>query len=655
MADQVITKQELIDAHKDAKTLEEVVNGSETKQVTTRLGENYPSVKKAIKTLFENGGLPATSFATKALMTASVLDDGKYAIVTDDAVNNGLYLKTSGAWAKSGYDPTGQAITHIDNTLDRKMLDVLRPEYTKASKNLLDPSEVIHDCYITTGGAIVYSLGAVTSPKVKVFGESAITISGLKPSSTHRAVCYFDKTGEFVSLVGIAPQLTQITYTNIPANAYYIQFTIRLAADAEPYDPSLLQLESGRVASSYTPFLKGDLKRLLGSDIYQRDDIEDKINNTLNPVFKVGSKNLFDPSEIIMDKTVMTSDGSLGNYTGSASSGRINIEGKSLIISGIKSTTQYKGVCFYDEDGVFIAANNIAPGLTSKSFSPPVGAVFVQFTIKTHDDPSPLDISTLQVEYGNVATDYEPYAKGDLVSLYGVPIGGGSEGSATISKAFGANYLIFGDSITSTSRVTSGLFDETYYMNWPVYAKDILNMGEFRNYAVSGASFKDRSIEPYQFMGLQIETSITNEETPDVIIIACGTNDGNGNIGTYEEAMSKATLDDLDQTIILEAARHAFWTLRLAYPDAVCFFANPLQRMSNTTEQLAPAVNALGVMAKRYGFNLIDQNNCSGIIRELEVYQGEGKYLRDGLHTNNAGMKKQAEFICSQVISRMMY
>lgn len=113
MAD-AITVKALQDASLDAKSLEEVVNGNDTKQVTTRLGENYPSVKKAIKTLFENGSLPATPFATKALMTASALVDGQYAMVTDDTVNNGLYVKTAGAWVKSDYDPLSQAKTYAD-------------------------------------------------------------------------------------------------------------------------------------------------------------------------------------------------------------------------------------------------------------------------------------------------------------------------------------------------------------------------------------------------------------------------------------------------------------------------------------------------------------------------------------------------------------
>ena len=132
MAD-AISIQELIDARTDAKTLEEAVNGDAVTTVLSRLGETYPTlsnalsqidgkldsadaqIKQAITDLFQNGGLPATPFATKALMTASALVDGDYAMVADDTVNNGLYLKTAGAWVKSTYDPTALANTYTDN------------------------------------------------------------------------------------------------------------------------------------------------------------------------------------------------------------------------------------------------------------------------------------------------------------------------------------------------------------------------------------------------------------------------------------------------------------------------------------------------------------------------------------------------------------
>src|SRR5699024_736046 len=106
MAD-AITIKALQDASLDAKSLEEVVNGNDAKQVTTRLGESYPSVKKAIKTLFENGGLPATPFKTKAEMEASGLPNGSYAAVTVDDFDGGLYIKDDGKWVVTNFWEVG--------------------------------------------------------------------------------------------------------------------------------------------------------------------------------------------------------------------------------------------------------------------------------------------------------------------------------------------------------------------------------------------------------------------------------------------------------------------------------------------------------------------------------------------------------------------
>ena len=58
------------------------------------------------------------TFKTKALMYASVLHDGADAQVTDDTVNNGLYVKTAGAWVKSDYDPLSQSKSYVDNKVE---------------------------------------------------------------------------------------------------------------------------------------------------------------------------------------------------------------------------------------------------------------------------------------------------------------------------------------------------------------------------------------------------------------------------------------------------------------------------------------------------------------------------------------------------------
>lgn len=101
---ELLTLQDLANGHLDVKALGEAANGDENTIVTTRTGNTYPSAERAINIMFKNGGLPAIPFPTKALMTASALIDGKYAMVTEDTVNNGLYVKTDGAWVKSEYD-----------------------------------------------------------------------------------------------------------------------------------------------------------------------------------------------------------------------------------------------------------------------------------------------------------------------------------------------------------------------------------------------------------------------------------------------------------------------------------------------------------------------------------------------------------------------
>lgn len=106
---ELLTMQDLANGHLDVKALGEAANGDENTIVTTRTGNTYPSAERAINIMFQNGGLPATPFTTKALMTASALVDGDYAQVTDDTVNNGLYKKTDGVWAKSSYNPVTQA------------------------------------------------------------------------------------------------------------------------------------------------------------------------------------------------------------------------------------------------------------------------------------------------------------------------------------------------------------------------------------------------------------------------------------------------------------------------------------------------------------------------------------------------------------------
>ena len=181
-----ISIQQLTDASLDVKSLEEVVNGDENVVITTRLGETYPSVKGSIKKVFELGGLPATPFATKALMEASELVDGDYAIVTDDTVNNGLYVKTAGAWVKSGYDPAEQAKSYADSNIEKlsnkiefgKTANIFNGEFVGGHIASVPSSSLYQYVLGSSGGDFTNATSAI----IKIDGGKTYTIRSFSPA-----------------------------------------------------------------------------------------------------------------------------------------------------------------------------------------------------------------------------------------------------------------------------------------------------------------------------------------------------------------------------------------------------------------------------------------------------------------------------------------
>lgn len=110
-----ITKQELIDASEDALTLEDVVNGDDVTDVTSRLARTYPTLAKALRLIVENGLLGATPFNLRSEMDLSALVDDDYAVVTDDPTpaNNGFYQKQSGVFEFLAWNPINQFLAAL--------------------------------------------------------------------------------------------------------------------------------------------------------------------------------------------------------------------------------------------------------------------------------------------------------------------------------------------------------------------------------------------------------------------------------------------------------------------------------------------------------------------------------------------------------------
>lgn len=123
MVDEVITKQELIDAQRDAQSLDDFINGSDEQIVVTRLLKEYPTLANAIRQIYEKGGKFYPTLAAANADIANIRTD--VYVITG---NNGAYYKaTAGATTltKSAYDPLTQAKSYADANPNFKIKDLI--------------------------------------------------------------------------------------------------------------------------------------------------------------------------------------------------------------------------------------------------------------------------------------------------------------------------------------------------------------------------------------------------------------------------------------------------------------------------------------------------------------------------------------------------
>lgn len=110
MADEIITREQLIDASKDAESLQKFISGTDIEDVLTRLGQIYPTLAKLVRILMETGGwkayeTEAVLLATTPLVTPSVA----YAFDTKK-----LYLWDGSVWKDEGTSPLDLAKAYAD-------------------------------------------------------------------------------------------------------------------------------------------------------------------------------------------------------------------------------------------------------------------------------------------------------------------------------------------------------------------------------------------------------------------------------------------------------------------------------------------------------------------------------------------------------------
>lgn len=110
MADKPISLQKLVNADKDADTLEQVTSADKYTTIVSRLGRQYPSLAKALQTIIDAGGFKP--YSTEAELKASVpviVPSAAYAFDTKK-----VWLWNGSAWIDEGTSALDQAKSYAD-------------------------------------------------------------------------------------------------------------------------------------------------------------------------------------------------------------------------------------------------------------------------------------------------------------------------------------------------------------------------------------------------------------------------------------------------------------------------------------------------------------------------------------------------------------
>lgn len=294
----------------------------------------------------------------------------------------------------------------------------------------------------------------------------------------------------------------------------------------------------------------------------------------------------------------------------------------SIVVSGLQDNPgSPRNYVFRSPAGSVVSSSFIPDGRNAKTILVPPGARGGTFLISLKQRyAAALDVSTVQIEFGAEATAYEEF-EAVLETIDGSPL--------PPAKSDRPSILLFGDSITETGNADSDdhAIDSNYRVNWPKVGIPLAGLNDAYNYAKAGAHFASlpAGLTSNQKFENQIAKAITDNRSADIIVVALGANDDGNSVarggtvvlGDYAAAIA-ASPGSLDRSISLQGMRAGFRDIKAEWPAAKVFVSLPIQRAEFSKESSAAWIADIRAMAGRYGFEVIDAHNESGICSEME-------------------------------------
>lgn len=576
MVDQVITKQELIDAQKDAQTLEDVVNGQSGELITTRLGRKVYTLasipvinavnrdeingliepkadkvqvaadlllkadKSTTYTKAETDSLvtpkadkvyvdsavgaistdASKQYATLALATADIANIALNTnVFVSEAANGGYWYKaTAGATSltKSPYDPLTQAKNHTEQSLpvSKTLFDLFSPTNTYETWNIEKSLRKLRNSTNVAVNVFPIEAGKTYFIKSTDFREDYVYL-GASPTSNLTV----DKVLTPITL--ISTELPDVKTFSVPANSVNKFAFINVKWGTVSLDITNTTAISDRPIESV-------VKKAMGAPI--RDDLAQKRLDAI-PVADLLTKsslqllndNLYNPANLTPNLYVDSTNGTMVTFAG----------GKITRFDVTPNTTYYiHSPKFLPNAMVGLKANSVASGgqLTTKVALVPVENGVMSFI--TPSDPTlihaffTVELST-QDYYVTGTLTIEDNTHASLVGVAGYPIPADPELKQDVenlqaqvsainvaSPLFGMKWAAIGDSITEKNFRTN--------KNYHDYISESVGGMSVYNYGLSGSGWTGRTLVP-----AKIKTDATNGtiQTPDLITVFLGTND----------------------------------------------------------------------------------------------------------------------------------
>ena len=471
--------------------------------------------------------------------------------------------------------------------------------------------------YYTDGGV----LAATTNPNYRNTGKIAVpsgydvVTAYTAATTTMCAIAFFDENDSFISassVVGVG-QYMHLYTAAIPVNAATFAISLRKVG--------------GELNYYYAYMAQSDISL---KSLSERIDV-------------VGKDAGYVPVYLATSNQYVNTSGSITATSGDKYKTTEKVEIPmwcNRVRCRTASSTSMCAIAFFDEAGDFMSDDKVVvgAGLTT--------------SIQTFDVAVPLGAKYL-ICSTIYATAFRCIMYSDILPDDWLP-----------------QLLIFGDSITMCSTITTSFGNTTSYLlkettpanKWPSLLISAINAEETRSYAMDGGHWCDNAnATEFQNLSEQISVAVADklnpngvfmsaDFVPNVIILALGTNDagsikdGDYTLGDVDTTMAKSYAN-LDMTIFSDAVRKNIEDIRTTWPTSDIYVSLPIYRHSDAVMPYVEQVrDVLRAITPKYGCRVIEAGALSGIYR-----YNQGDLLRDGLHPNQAGQDKLAEVIIGHV------